>query len=219
MSNNTLPDDSRIEILSQRDKGEVKMILAKRITTISTVPALVSFIFAFILVLTDNFIITLFAILIYITILVRVFFYPAVLYYENVKLRTTKPAKIYFDEMDYWFKLSVVKVYVSVVIASILIFVASFYEEELINVVINSFSIKNNLIPSSAVDFVKEISFSYSLKILAFSNILMLVGYSKFINKEKKKNQDILDERMKKIRNETMTRVEQIQADKNLKKE
>ncbi|MBD3795541.1 MAG: hypothetical protein IE881_06355 [Epsilonproteobacteria bacterium] len=216
MSNNTLPDDTRIEILSQGEKGEIKNILAYRIMKISLVPALMSILFGLVLVFTNHIIITFFMLMIYVAVLVRTFFYPAKLYYANIKLKTTRPAKIFFEEMDYWYKLSVVKVYLYLVIVSIMLFIASFYEDKVITFLIeNTASLKKSISSESIQFFLESINFSYSLKMLAVFNIALLAYYSRFVNQEKSKAEKELRNRMKNIRNESISRVKQIQTDKN----
>lgn len=216
MSNNTLDEDSRIEILSQGEKGEIKNLLAYRIFKISAVPALSSLLLALVIVFTDNILITLFAYMVYMGILVRTFFYPAKLYYENIKYKTTRPAKMFFEEMDYWYKISVVKIYVYLVIVSIVLFIASFYQDEIIDWSLGLFTKSSvGLGTDRITSYLSTVSFSFGLKFLAFFNIVILVVYAKFVNKEKTKAELELRARMKKIRNETISRVEQIQRDKN----
>lgn len=216
MSNNTLPEDSRIEVLSQGEKGEIKNLLAYRIVKISLVPALMSLLMGIVLVFSDYFLLTLFSLLVYFAVLVRTFFYPAKIYYENVKLKTTRPAKLFFEEMDYWYKLSVVKVYLYTVIASIVLFVLSFYEDDMINLLIAYGSKLQNPHTREMIEgYINTINFSASLKAMAFLNIGMLVYYSKFANSEKAKAEKELNKRMKLIRNESISRVQQIQEDKN----
>ncbi|WP_457748575.1 hypothetical protein [Sulfurimonas sp.] len=216
MSNNTLDEDSRIEILSQGEKGEIKNLLAARIFKISLVPALASLALAVVIVFTDNLLISLFAYMVYMGILVRTFFYPAKLYYENIKYKTTRPAKIFFEEMDYWYKISVVKIYVYLTIVSIILFVASFYQDEIIDAALGLFTKSSVGLGTDAItSYLSTVEFSFGLKFLAFYNILILVVYAKFVNKEKTQAELELRSRMKKIRNETISRVEQIQRDKN----
>jgi len=216
MSNNTLDEDSRIEILSQGEKGEIKNLLAYRIFKISLVPALSSLLLALVLIFTDNIVITLFGYMVYVGILIRTFFYPAKLYYENIKYKTTRPAKIFFEEMDYWYKISVVKVYVYLVIVSIVLFVVSFYQDEIIDWSLGLFTKSSVGLGTDLITtYLSTVSFSFGLKFLAFFNIIILVLYAKFVNKEKTQAELELRTRMKKIRNETISRVEQIQRDKN----
>ena len=215
MSNNTLPDDSRIEILSQGEKGEIKNILSYRILKISIVPALMSLALGLVVMLTDSYIVTLFSIFVYFAVLVRTFFYPAKLYYENIRYKTTKPARVFFEEMDYWYKVSVVKVYVYMVIASSIMFVASFYQDEIVELLIDKVISTPGFNSEFIYNYIASISFSIGLKGVAILNIVILVFYSKFANKEKDKAEADLQERMKKIRNETLSRVQQIQEDKS----
>lgn len=215
MSNNTLPDDSRIEILSQGEKGEIKNILSYRILKISIVPALISLALGLVVMLTDSYIVTLFSIFVYFAVLVRTFFYPAKLYYENIRYKTTKPARVFFEEMDYWYKVSVVKVYVYMVIASSIMFVASFYQDEIVELLIDKVISTPGFNSEFIYNYIASISFSIGLKGVAILNIVILVFYSKFANKEKDKAEADLQERMKKIRNETLSRVQQIQEDKS----
>lgn len=216
MSNNTLDEDSRIEILSQGEKGEIKNLLAYRIFKISLVPALSSLMLALIVIFTDNIMVTLFSCMVYMGILVRTFFYPAKLYYENIKYKTTRPAKIFFEEMDYWYKISVVKVYVYLVIVSIVLFIASFYQDEIIDWSLGLFTKSSVGLGTDWITaYLSTVNFSFGLKFLAIFNIVILVVYAKFVNKEKTKAELELRARMKKIRNETISRVEQIQKDKN----
>jgi hypothetical protein len=216
MSNNTLSDDSRIEILSQGEKGEIKNILSYRILKISIVPALLSLIFGLVVIISNSFTVILFTAFVFFALLVRTFFYPAKLYYENIKYKTTTPAKAFYEEMDYWYKISVVKVYIYLTIVSIFMFVVSFYEDEVILMFaqqIESFPKLANM--EFVGEYFKTVSFGLGLKMIALFNVLLLVLYSKFANKEKDAAEIELREKMKKIRNETLSRVEQIQADKN----
>ena len=217
MSNNTLSDESRIEILSQGERGEIKNLLSSRILKIAFVPALSSLALGFLLVLSSSFLIGLFGLLVYMGLLVRTFFYPAKLYYENIKFKTTKPANAFFEEMDYWYKISVVNIYVYLIIVSIILFVISFYQDELIEKSIEILSGANGKIRSEKVEnFLSAISFGITLKLLAVFNIGVLVMYSKFANKEKEIAEGKLLVRMRAIRNENLSRVQQVQADKNL---
>ncbi len=217
MSNNTLPESTRIEILSQGEKGEIKNILSYRILQIALAPALSSLAVAAVIMFSGSLLISLFALFVYIGILVRTFFYPAKLYYENIKYKTTKPALRFFEEMDYWYKISVVNVYVYLVIVSIVIFVLSFYEEKVVSFAIKTLLSAPNTIGSGTIkNYLESISFSWEFKAFAVFNIGMLAFYSRFVNKEKSLAEMQLKERMKQIRNETLTRVQQIQADKNL---
>ena len=216
MSNNTLDENSRIEILSQGEKGEIKNLLAYRIFKISLVPALSSIILALVIIFTQNILISLFAYMVYLGILVRTFFYPAKLYYENIKYKTTRPAKMFFEEMDYWYKISVVKIYVYLTIVSIGFFIASFYQDEIIDASLRLFTNSSiGLGTDEITQYLSTVEFSLGLKILAFFNIFLLVLYARFVNKEKTQAEIELRERVKKIRNETISRVEQIQRDKN----
>jgi len=215
MSNNTLPEDTRMEILSQGEKGEIKNILAGRIFKVSFVPALSTLAVGTIVVFTDSVMLTLFSFFVYLGILVRTFFYPAKLYYQNVKLKTSKAAILFFEEMDYWYKLSVVNVYVFLVIASLAMVFASFYEEEVALAVLSlSQPSITSLGADSIEEYAKTISFSVSLKILAVLNIIILVLYSKFVNSEKDKAEEELKVRMRQIKNETLTRFQQVQEEK-----
>lgn len=215
MANNTLSDDSHIEILSQGEKGEIKNILSERMIKVSLVPALVSFALGLVVTITDNIIITIFSTFVYFAIFARVFFYPAKLYYENIRHKTTSSAKLFFEEMDYWYKISVVKIYIYLVISSILMFIASFYQDEVIEFLISFFPNTNGINKDLTSDYLSSISFSVSLKLVALLNIVMLVVYSKFVNKEKSQAEKLLKDKKVKIRNETISRVQQIQKDKN----
>jgi len=216
MSNNTLSDDSRIEIVTQGELGEIKNLLAGRILKVPLAPLFSSLAFGLVIMFTDNIFITLISLFIYLGILVRTFFYPARLYYENIKYKTTRAAKMYYEEMDYWYKIYVVKVYVYLIIASIAIFVASFYQDEIIAFFTTHF-LKNNGVMQSGLmhEYIKTISFSVSLKFLAVLNIIILIAYSKFANNQKLQAEIMLKDKMKKIRNEKISRVQKIQADKN----
>ena len=219
MSNNTLPEESRIEILSQGEKGEIKNVLSYRIFQIAFVPALSSLAFGLLIIFTNSVFITMFGLFVYLGILVRTFFYPAKLYYENIKYKTTKPARAFFEEMDYWYKISVVNIYIYLVITSIFLFVASFYQDDLVTYLYGVLDIDMKTTAGKSLTFqekiISNIEFSTSLKVLALFNIVLLVIYARFANKEKSEAEKVLKERMRLIRNESLSRYMQVQEDKN----
>jgi hypothetical protein len=216
MSNNTLDENSRIEILSQGEKGEIKNLLATRILKIALIPALTSLLMGCIFMFSENFILDIFVYMVYVAILVRTVFYPAKLYYENIKYTTTRPAKMFFEEMDYWYKVSVVNIFVFLTVVSLSLFILSFYQEEIINEILKfipTYSIASKIDKLTA--YLSTINFSTDLRLLVMFNVLVFFSYIKFINNEKSKEELELKNRLKKIRNETISRVEQIQQDKN----
>ena len=215
LANNMQPDDSPLEVLSQGQKGEIKNLLIGRIFKISFLPAIAVLLLTLTLVLTDHLLVTLSTLMLYIFIMGRTFFYPAKLYYENIQYKTTTHAKVFFEEMDFWFKTSVVNTLVLFSITSFVSLIIIFFEENIINLVV---SISKNMKGSThdmLLDYASSISFTYSLSFAIILYISTILFYFKFINKEKEKNEIIKESRIKDIRNQTMSRVEQIQADKN----
>ena len=214
LANNMQSIDSPLEVLSQGQKGEIKNILMTRIFKISLAPALSALSLSLLVIFTNHLIITLLSLLFYVFVIGRTFYYPAKLYYENVQYKTTKHAELFFEEMDYWFKISAINTIVWFLMVAIFSFIMIFFEENIINVVL---SITKSLKGESVVyliNYAESISFSTAMFFLFILYISTIIVYFKFINNEKSKNEKLRQERLKNIRNETMSRVEQIQADK-----
>jgi hypothetical protein len=215
LANNMQTEESPLEVLSQEQRGEIKVLLMKRVGKLSFLPAITALLLTLTIILTDYILITLIVLIFYFFVLGRVFFYPAKLYYENIQYKTSKHAEIFYEEMDFWYKLGVVNTFISIFVISVITFILIFFEDYVINILID---LSNNA-TSGTKDFlsnyVTSISFSYSLFFAFVLYIGTIIIYMKFINKEKSRNEVIRQERLKSIRNETMSRVEQSQTDKN----
>jgi len=216
LANNTLPDGSRIDILSQGMLGEIKNILSSRIFKIAIIPALMSIVMALLFALSGYFILDAFGMLVYIAILIRVFYYPAKLYYSNIRYTTCLPAKTFFEEMSYWFKMSVFNTYGSMITVAILLFVLSFFQEPIINYFLTHIGhISSSLIHTNKITkYIANISFSISWKLFPLFMIFLLFLYAKFVSREKTHNEAIKEKILKEIRNETISTVRAIQEDR-----
>lgn len=215
LANNTLPNNSRIDVLSQGLLGEIKNILADRIFKIAIIPALVSIVLALVLALTNNFLIMAIAVLIYLGILVRVFFYPAQLYYSNIRYTTCVPATTFYEEMEYWFKMSVFNTFGSMITVAILLFVGSFFQQDIVNYLIAHLGhvSATSSFAHSFTKYLATISFSISWKVLSIGIFLILFLYSKFVTRAKQINEEIRDSILEEIRNETISSISKIQQD------
>lgn len=209
-------ENSPLEILSQGQKGEIKNLLMRRISKISFVPAIFYFLLVAIIVLTDYLLLTIIALGVYIFIIGRTFYYPAKLYYENVQFNTSPHAELFFEEMDFWFKMSVINTLVSLIILTIISIVGIFFEDSFINIIISiSKSVTNPQIKEYLENYLTTINFSMSLFLAVLLNIAIILIYFKFINNEKTRNEALRKERSKNIRNQTKSRVQQIQDEIN----
>jgi hypothetical protein len=215
LANNIQSDNSPIEVLSQGQKGEIKNLLGVRILKISWLPSIAIVILTGTLVFTDYLLFTLMALVIYFYILGRTFFYPAKLYYENIQYTTTEHAKLFFEEVDFWYKTGVVQTLLLFIISIICSFIILFYEDNLVNFILNIANSSRDSMKQILIHYASTISFTYSLVLAIVLYIVTILMYFKFINKEKEKNTKLLIARIKDIRNQTMSRVEQIQMDKN----
>lgn len=209
LANNMQPDDSPLAVLSQGIIGEIRVLLGKRIWGTSFVPAFILLIIATVLMFNSIGIISIIAIFLYLTVTAGVLFHPAKLFYENGQYKTNKFANEFYEEMDFWFKQGIVNSFVSSTLVSIAIIAIGLNEETIILIV------SSNLGEGMLQDYVSTISFSTSMYLLASSNFGMFFLYFKYINKQKEVSEIKRKERSKLIRNETLSRVEQIQADKN----
>jgi hypothetical protein len=212
LANNLQPSSSPLEVLSQGQKGEIKDILMYRITKLSFVPLLFASIVVLNIIFIDSFFVTFMLLVIFVYVAVKILFYPAKLYYENVQYKTTKHAVLFYEEMDFWFKLSVANSLVSLFVLSIVSFVVAFYEERVVEVVLNlsKYSSQKDVITNYAAN----ISFSYSLTLFSLSIIAMILFYFRFINYEYEENEKLKKQRSRDIENETVSRVRQIQKNK-----
>lgn len=215
LSNNMQPEESPLEVLSQGQKGEIKNLLWARIWKISLLPALGALLLTLTVILTDYLLVTLLMLTIYVYLVGRTFFYPAKLYYENIQFKTTKHARLFYEEMDFWFKLGVVKILMYFALVIIFTFVMIFFEDTVVANLLKISQYTDNTVKQGFLNYISTVSFSYSLLFLVLIYIGTIFLYFKFINQEKTKNDELLKIKMKHIRNQTMSRVEQIQADKN----
>jgi len=215
LANNMQPEESPLEVLSQGQKGEIKNLLWARIWKISLLPALSAMLLTISVILTNYLLITLFMFTIYVYIVGRTFFYPAKLYYENIQFKTTKHARLFFEEMDFWFKLGVVKILIYFAVVILFTFIMVFFEDTVVTHLLELIKYTDNSVKQPVLNYISTISFSYTLLVLVFIYTGTIFLYFKFINQEKTKNDELLKIKLKHIRNQTMSRVEQIQADKN----
>lgn len=215
LSNNMQPEESPLEVLSQGQKGEIKNLLWARIWKISLLPALGALLLTLTVILTDYLLVTLLMLTIYVYLVGRTFFYPAKLYYENIQFKTTKHARLFYEEMDFWFKLGVVKILMYFALVIIFTFVMIFFEDTVVANLLKISQYTDNTVKQGFLNYISTVSFSYSLLFLVLIYLGTIFLYFKFINQEKTKNDELLKIKMKHIRNQTMSRVEQIQADKN----
>lgn len=215
LANNMQAEESPLEVLSQGQRGEIKVLLMRRVGKLSFLPAISALLLTLTIILTNHILITLVALIFYFFVIGRVFFYPAKLYYENIQYKTSKHAEIFYEEMDFWYKLGVVNTIISLLFISILTFILMFFEDYVINIFINFSNNATSGIKDFLSNYVTSISFSYSLFFVFVLYVGTIIIYMKFINKEKRRNEVIRQERLRSIRNETMSRVEQIQTDKN----
>ena len=215
LANNTLADNSRIDILGQGMLGEIKNLLADRIFKIAIIPALMSIILALTFAVSKYFVIDTFALLIYLGVLVRVFYYPAKLYYANIRYTTCLPAQTFFDETKYWFRMSVFHTFASMIIVAVLLFVLSFFQHSIIQFLLFHFGHISATLGTQKINkFIASISFSISWKIFPLFIIFLLFFYVKFINKEKKINEAIKEKILKEIRDETISPVKAVQENR-----
>lgn len=216
LSNNMQPEESPLEVLSQGQKGEIKNLLWSRIWKISFAPALSAIVLNLVVMFGDFMIATLFAFAFYIYVIGRTFFYPAKLYYENIQHKTTRHAKLFFEEMDFWYKMSVVKILAYMIFVIIATLVLAIYEDAIVDFMLTYFVNTSRIKEQQLlINYLSNISFSGTFVFLSLIYLLTIVAYFKFINQEKAKNEALLKVKLKNIRNQTMSRVEQIQADKN----
>jgi len=212
LSNNTLADDAPIEVISQGMRGEIKNLLSTRILKISFIPSIFILLIAINLIVLDKFLITFILLILYVIILVRFMFFPAKLFYENIKYTTNKYALQFYEEVDYWFKISSINTILFLFASSLIVFVGSFFEDSLVKFLLENLHISNNTILNSTAqtEFVKNIHFSISMKLLALVPILTIIAYFFFINKEKRINELEKKKRIMNINKEIKTRAEQI---------
>lgn len=215
LSNNMQPEESPLEVLSQGQKGEIKNLLGARVFKISMLPAISAFILTTTAIISNSMIFVILAFFIYIFIIGRTFFYPAKLYYENIQCKTTRHAKLFYEEMDFWFKLGVVNIYIYLSIAALGTLITIFFEEKILSFFLNIANKSSGSIKDSFVPYVENMSFSASLFIIFLFYISTMLFYFRFISKEKDVNQEKLNKKIKDIKSQTLSRVEQIQENKN----
>jgi len=214
LSNNLIKNESPLTILSQREKGEVKNILGKRVFVISFTTAFVSLLFACVIFFSNHSLVIMAFFAFYIFIIGRTFYYPAKLYYENIQFITNKHATLYFEEMDYWWKLSVANMIMALLISSIALLYVATFEYDIVYYLTELVKSKNNNL--HLINYISHLSFSTGFTYLAIFNFLIIIMYFKFINKEKAISLQEQEERIKASRNETLSRVQQIRADKQI---
>lgn len=215
LSNNMQPDESPLEVLSQGQKGEIKNLLGRRVFKLSILPALAAFLLTTTAILSNSLVFVILAFFMYVFVMGRIFFYPAKLYYENIQCKTTRHAKLFFEEMDFWFKLGVVNTYIYFSIVAIFTFLTIFFEDYILSIFKSIANKSSGSVNEGIISYVNNMSFAMSLFILFLIYILTIFLYIKFVKKEKLINEEKLKKKLKDIRNQTMSRVEQIQSDKD----
>jgi len=202
-----------ITILSKGQIAEIKMKLMKTIL-FSPFKSFFIIIFAsIVLFFSNNGLVNLLAYMITIIIIWSYFLYPTKLLYNNVGLCVNEESNLFFKEMEFWFNTGVnltkALFTISIMIIATILYYQDIIKEFLIKYIINS----NN---TYLISYFKSIGgLNSKLGILIALIVIMIISYFIIKKSEVDTGLKIRDEKIKSIRNEKISRVEQIQNDKN----
>ncbi len=216
-SNNMQPDNSPLQMLSQGQESDIRLMLMGRLKKTSFISSFLLFLISIVAIFSNLSIISILSFIFYISIVGGTLFYPAKLFYENVQYKTNKTAELYYDEMDYWFKIGVVNFIGSIIFMTIVLLVVSFFEDKLL-LIISELVLNNTMdesFRSSLEIYISKMGFTGEFIFFSVLNIAIIFTYFKFINRQKTNAEIMRVKRIIKIRNQTMSRVEQVQDDKN----